>query len=76
MEFRANITLLKSLSDEYFQGRIPYPEYRSKRKYYLDLIDEELNGVSVLHKMDGKENDESTETFVDKALSFLKIDQR
>lgn len=70
MNFRENIILLRTLSDDYYQNRIMFAEYREKRSQLLKLIDEDLNGVTIY---DEKENVE--ESLIDKALSFLKIDK-
>lgn len=36
--------MLRNLSDDYYNNRIAFEEYRSRRKIILDKIDEEYNG--------------------------------
>lgn len=75
MNFRKNMSLLRILSDEYYQGKITFVEYRNQRSHLLALIDEELNGVKDIKEIDGDDKEVST-SLVDKALSFLKIEQQ
>lgn len=75
MNFREDMKALRALSDDYYQGRISFSEYRAQRSKLLVLIDEELNGVKVI-STNNIEEDEVSASFVDKALSFLKIDQQ
>ena len=64
---------LRTLSDDHYQGRISFAEYREQRNQLLALIDEDLNGVKIITKDEVKE-EITQESFVDKALSFLKMD--
>ena len=73
MNFRENMASLRTLSDDHYQGRISFVEYREQRSQLLALIDEELNGVEIINKSEGKEEPASV-SIVDKALSFLKMD--
>ena len=73
MNFRANMASLRTLSDDHYQGRISFAEYREQRNQLLALIDEDLNGVKIITKDEVKE-EITQESFVDKALSFLKMD--
>jgi len=73
MNFRANMASLRTLSDDYYQGRITFAEYREQRSQLLALIDEDLNGVKAFNQIEEKV-DQPPESLVDKALSFLKID--
>ncbi len=74
MNFRANMALLHTLSDEHYYNRISFAEYREKRSQLLQLIDEDLNGVKVLeNKL--QESEANNDSLIDKALSFLKIDK-
>jgi len=70
MNFRANMTALRTLSDNYYQNRISFTEYREQRSELLKLIDEDLNGVKACNEI--QKNDSS---ILDKALSFLKIEK-
>ena len=74
MNFRKNMSILSTLSDDHYQGRISFAEYRSKRSLLLALIDEDLNGIKVMEVIEEKE--EVSVSFMDKALSFLKTDQQ
>ena len=73
MNFRANMASLRTLSDDHYQGRISFEEYREQRSRLLQLIDEDLNGVKVCNQTEEKV-EQPPESLVDKALSFLKID--
>lgn len=73
MNFRANMATLRTLSDDHYQGKISFAEYREQRNQLLALIDEDLNGVKIINKDEVKE-EITPESFVDKALSFLKMD--
>ena len=73
MNFRANMASLRTLSDDHYQGRISFAEYREQRNQLLALIDEDLNGVKIINQDEVKE-EITPESFVDKALSFLKMD--
>ena len=69
------MSMLSALSDDHYQGRISFAEYRAKRSQLLALIDEDLNGIKILEIIE--ENKEKvSESFMDKALSFLKTDQQ
>lgn len=70
MNFRTNMALLHTLSDDYFNNRLSFDKYREERSCLLKLIDEDLNGVKV-SEIISKED----ESFIDKTLSFLKIDK-
>ncbi len=74
MNFRENMALLHTLSDEHYYNRISFAAYREKRSQLLQLIDEDLNGVKVLeNKL--QESEANNDSLIDKALSFLKIDK-
>lgn len=75
MNFRENMASLQILSVNYYQGSISFAEYREQRSQLLALIDEDLNGVKIIAKDEVEKEEEITsESLVDKALSFLKID--
>jgi hypothetical protein len=61
---------LLALSDNYYQNRISFVEYREQRTDLLKLIDEDLNGVKNINEIE--KNDDS---LIEKALSFLKRDK-
>lgn len=69
MNFRANMMSLRTLSYDYYQGQISFSDYREQRSRLLSLIDEDLNGVKAVSRVECLDEKES---FVDKALSFLK----
>jgi len=46
--------ILRNLADDYFNDRIPFNEYRSKRKIILDKIDEEFNGIEQVDNVEEK----------------------
>jgi len=73
MNFRANMASLNTLSDDHYQGRILFVEYREQRSILLALIDEDLNGVKI-HRCDEQKEEKASVSIVDKALSFLKMD--
>ena len=75
MNFRKNMSILSTLSDDHYQGRISFAEYRSKRSLLLALIDEDLNGIKVMEVIE-ENKEEVSVSFMDKALSFLKTDQQ
>lgn len=64
---------LNTLSNDHYNNRVTFLEYRQKRTQLLKLIDEDLNAV-VMSNEDNIEKIEEIkeESFVDKALSFLK----
>ena len=64
---------LRTLSDDHYQGRISFEEYRLQRSHLLALIDEDLNGVKIINQNEQKEV-QASESLVDKALSFLRMD--
>lgn len=68
------MSLLRTLTEQYSQGHISLLEYRTQRSQLLALIDEDLNGIKFPLKEEQNDEDISV-SFVDKALSFLKIDQ-
>jgi len=72
MNFRANMTSLRELSEDYYQNRLSFSEYREQRSQLLNLIDEDLNGVKFENDKDVL-NENINDSLVDKALSFLKI---
>ena len=74
MNFRENMKSLSKLSDAFSQHHLCIEEYRKKRKELLNLIDEELNGVLIQEEKPISDL-HSDETFLDKALSFLKLDK-
>jgi len=71
MNFRANMTSLRTLSNDYYQNRISFLQYREQRSQLLKLIDEDLNGVNIIEQVKTKKD----ESIIEKALSFLKIDK-
>ena len=73
MNFRENMASLNTLSNDHYNNRVTFLEYRQKRTQLLKLIDEDLNAV-VMSNEDNIEKIEEIkeESFVDKALSFLK----
>lgn len=73
MNFRANMASLRTLSDDNYQGRISFEEYRLQRSQLLALIDEDLNGVKIINQNEQKEV-QASDSLVDKALSFLRMD--
>ncbi len=77
MNFRANMASLRSLSNDYYNNRISFAEYRKQRGQLLQLIDEELNGVEIVTPQElDVELGSVNESLMDKALSFLKIDKQ
>ncbi len=70
MNFKNNMNLLETLSDDYYRNRISFEEYRQQRNQLLQALDEELNGVTAIEE----KADSQSESLLDKALSFLKID--
>ena len=74
MNFRANMASLRTLSDDHYQNRVTFAEYREQRTQLLKMIDEDLNAVLAVEKKE-EENEIKQESLVDKALSFLKIDK-
>lgn len=60
---------LRTLSYDYYQGQISFSDYREQRNRLLSLIDEDLNGVKAVSRVECLDDKES---FIDKALSFLK----
>ncbi len=72
MKFRENMASLRELSNSYYQDRLSLSEYREKRSYLLNLLDEDLNGVK-FENDDVILNENNRDSIVDKALSFLKI---
>lgn len=66
---------IRTLSDDYYQGRTSFAEYRAQRSLLLALVDEDLNGIKVLEVIE-ENKDEVSESFMEKALSFLKTDQQ
>ena len=71
MNFRANMSSLRTLSNDYYQNRISFLQYREQRSQLLKLIDEDLNGVKILEQVKTKKD----ESIIEKALSFLKVDK-
>lgn len=69
------MALLRSLSDDHYNNRISFAEYREQRGKLLQLIDEELNGVQIINQ-DDIEISNVDESLIDKALSFLKLDKQ
>ena len=69
------MSILSTLSDDYYQGRLSFSEYRTQRSLLLALIDEDLNGIKVIEVIEENKN-EVPVSFIDKALSFLKTDQQ
>ena len=61
---------LRILVDDHYQNRISFSEYREKRGQLLRLIDEDLNGVSIV---DDQNTDDITarNSVISKAISFL-----
>lgn len=70
MNTNTNTALLKTLSDDYYNNRISFAEYRKERSQILKRIDEDINGVIIV-----EDNTEVDKSFINKALSFLKIDK-
>lgn len=70
MNFRENMASLHTLSNEYYQHRISFVEYREQRSQLLKLIDEDLNGIKTVVV-----ENENNVSLMDRALSFLKIDK-
>ncbi len=75
MNFRENMASLRSLSDDHYYNRISFTEYREQRSMLLQLIDEELNGVKIIDQSE-IETANADESLIDKALSFLKLDNQ
>ena len=69
MNFRANMASLRTLSDDHYQNRISFLQYREQRSHLLKRIDEDLNGV----KIDEEVNLSEEVSVIEKALSFLKF---
>ena len=68
---------LRALSDDYYNNRVTFPEYREKRSQLLQLIDEELNGVEIIqYPQANAEPADVNDTLMDKALSFLNLDKQ
>ena len=74
MNFRENINSLSVISNEYACNRISLEDYRQQRTGLLNLIDEELNGVTV-NESNIKAEVPGENTLLEKALSFLKLDK-
>lgn len=66
---------MSTLSDDYYHGRLSFTEYRLQRSMLLALIDEDLNGIKTIEVIE-ENKEEVSESFMDKALSFLKTDQQ
>ena len=71
MNFRENMSSLRTLSNDYYQNRISFLQYREQRSQLLKLIDEELNGVKIMSEV----KTDKDESIIEKALSFLKNDK-
>lgn len=71
MNFRANMSSLRTLSNDYYQNRISFLQYREQRSQLLKLIDEDLNGIKIIEEVKNKKD----ESIIEKALSFLKVDK-
>ncbi len=71
MNFRENMSSLRTLSNDYYQNRISLLQYREQRSQLLRLIDEDLNGIKIIEQVKTKKD----ESIIEKALSFLKIDK-
>lgn len=70
MDFKNNMALLETLVDDYYRNQIGFDEYRQQRNQILQALDQELNGVTAINET----KDLQSESLLDKALSFLKID--
>ncbi len=70
MDFKNNMALLETLVDDYYRNQIGFDEYRQQRDQILQALDQELNGVTAINET----KDLQSESLLDKALSFLKID--
>jgi uncharacterized protein YjiS (DUF1127 family) len=70
MDFRENMTLLRTLANDYYCNRVSFLEYREQRSQLLKMIDEDLNGVKI-----ESQKEDNNESIFNKALSFLKIDK-
>ena len=64
-----NMDLIRVLSDDYYQNRITYSEYKKERTNLLNQIDEEFNGVII-----EEEVQQAEKSLMNKALAFLKLD--
>jgi len=71
MNFRENMASLRTLSDDYYQSRVSFLQYRDQRSELLKIIDEELNGIKIIEE----EIVIHDNSIIHKALSFLKIDK-
>lgn len=71
MNFRENMSSLRTLSNDYYQNRISFLQYREQRSQLLKLIDEDLNGVKIMSEV----KTDKDESIIEKALSFLKNDK-
>ncbi|MCK4864395.1 MAG: hypothetical protein KAT06_03130 [Gammaproteobacteria bacterium] len=71
MNFRASMSSLRTLSNDYYQNRISLLQYREQRSQLLRLIDEDLNGIKIIEQVKTKKD----ESIIEKVLSFLKIDK-
>ena len=71
MNFRANMSSLRTLSNDYYQNKISFLQYREQRSQLLEMIDEDLNGIKIIEEVKTKKD----ESIIEKALSFLKIDK-
>lgn len=63
---------LRTLSEDYYNRRLSFVEYREQRNSLLDMIDEDLNGVKTSDELEEQEDITVTKSILDKALSFLK----
>lgn len=70
MKTRDYLHSINNLPGDYFQSRIDFEEYRSKRKRLLIMLDEEINGVKYFEP----ESEAVNESVLSKALSLLKFD--
>lgn len=71
MNFRENMSSLRALSNDYYQNRISFLQYREQRSQLLKLIDEDLNGIKNIEGMEENKD----ESIIEKAFLFLKVDK-
>jgi len=65
------MTSIRTLSDDYYQNRLSFLQYREQRCELLRMIDDELNGIKIIEEEPVVQDN----SIIDKALSFLKIDK-
>lgn len=70
MNTNNHMALLRILADDFYNNKITFSVYRKERAQLLKNIDEDVNGVFINEDVVDVEK-----SFVNKALSFLKIDK-